>query len=350
MDLDAVTGELYGVPPSDFVTERDERAAQARRAGERQLADAIKRLRRPSAGAWLANLLVRERYEQVSELLAVGAELRQAQAHLANEDLRRLSKERRRVVASLAGDALELARDRGQTVSSAAARELETTLEAAMLDAGAAGELQAGRLSVALGYTGLGWAGSDVPFPPEASGTPVGSTRPDGSRLTGHANAEHANAEHANAEHANAEHANAEDANAEHANAEHANAEHANAEHANAEHANAGRANAGRAEHERLLAARAALKTAGTAVAEAGRDLEEHRGRAHEARRERDHQHQQVADLEERMAAARAGEQRAESQLRQAEKQLAEAERRARSAQDKLDKARAGLDLEGTTK
>jgi hypothetical protein len=315
MDLDAVTGELYGVPPSDFVTERDERAAQARRAGERQLADAIKRLRRPSAGAWLANLLVRERYEQVSELLAVGAELRQAQAHLANEDLRRLSKERRRVVASLAGDALELARDRGQTVSSAAARELETTLEAAMLDAGAAGELQAGRLSVALGYTGLGWAGSDVPFPPEASGTPVGSTRPDGSRLTGHANAEHANAEHANAEHANAEHA-----------------------------------NAGRAEHERLLAARAALKTAGTAVAEAGRDLEEHRGRAHEARRERDHQHQQVADLEERMAAARAGEQRAESQLRQAEKQLAEAERRARSAQDKLDKARAGLDLEGTTK
>jgi hypothetical protein len=315
MDLDAVTGELYGVPPSDFVTERDERAAQARRAGERQLADAIKRLRRPSAGAWLANLLVRERYEQVSELLAVGAELRQAQAHLANEDLRRLSKERRRVVASLAGDALELARDRGQTVSSAAARELETTLEAAMLDAGAAGELQAGRLSVALGYTGLGWAGSDVPFPPEASGTPVGSTRPDGSRLTGHANAEHANAEHANAE-----------------------------------HANAGRANAGRAEHERLLAARAALKTAGTAVAEAGRDLEEHRGRAHEARRERDHQHQQVADLEERMAAARAGEQRAESQLRQAEKQLAEAERRARSAQDKLDKARAGLDLEGTTK
>ena len=263
MDLDAVTGELYGVPPSDFVTERDERAAQARRAGERQLADAIKRLRRPSAGAWLANLLVRERYEQVSELLAVGAELRQAQAHLANEDLRRLSKERRRVVASLAGDALELARDRGQTVSSAAARELETTLEA-------------------------------------ASGTPVGSTRPDGSRLTGHANA--------------------------------------------------GRANAGRAEHERLLAARAALKTAGTAVAEAGRDLEEHRGRAHEARRERDHQHQQVADLEERMAAARAGEQRAESQLRQAEKQLAEAERRARSAQDKLDKARAGLDLEGTTK
>ena len=128
MDLDAVTGELYGVPPGDFVTERDERAAQARRAGERELADAIKRLRRPSAGAWLANLLVRERHEQVSELLAVGAELRQAQAHLANEDLRRLSKERRRVVASLAGDALELARDRGQTVSSAAARELEATL------------------------------------------------------------------------------------------------------------------------------------------------------------------------------------------------------------------------------
>jgi chromosome segregation ATPase len=83
-------------------------------------------------------------------------------------------------------------------------------------------------------------------------------------------------------------------------------------------------------------------------VAEAGQDLEEQRGRAQEARRERDRQHRQVAELEERMNAARAGEQQAESQLRQAEKQVAEAERRARSAQDKLDKARAGLDLEGT--
>ena len=114
MDLDAVADELFGLPPADFVAARDERAATARRAGERELAAAIKELRRPRVGAWLANLLVRERPDEVSELLAVGTELRQAQAHLAHEDLRRLSKERRRVVASLAADALELARDQAK--------------------------------------------------------------------------------------------------------------------------------------------------------------------------------------------------------------------------------------------
>ena len=155
---------------------RDERAATARRAGERELAAAIKELRRPRVGAWLANLLVRERPDEVSELLAVGTELRQAQAHLAHEDLRRLSKERRRVVASLAADALELARDRGQSVSDAAARELEATLEAAILDAGAAGQLEAGRLTVALGYAGLGWAGADGPLPAEAAVATGGAT------------------------------------------------------------------------------------------------------------------------------------------------------------------------------
>ncbi len=279
MDLDAVADELFGLPPADFVAARDERAATARRAGERELAAAIKELRRPRVGAWLANLLVRERPDEVSELLAVGTELRQAQAHLAHEDLRRLSKERRRVVASLAADALELARDRGQSVSDAAARELEATLEAAMLDAGAAGQLEAGRLTVALGYAGLGWAGADGPLPAEAAVATGGAT-----------------------------------------------------------------AEAGVATEDAALATpEAALATAEAALTEAERDLEEYRGRAQGARRERDRQHQQVADLEQRLSAARAGEQHAESELREAEDRLAEAERRARSLQDELELAKAGV-------
>jgi hypothetical protein len=299
MDLDAVTGELYGVAPGDFVEVRDERAAQARRAGERELAEAIKKLRRPSAGAWLANLLVRERHEQVSKLLAVGEELREAQARLANEDLRRLSKERRRAVASLAGEALELARERGQTVSSAAARELEATLEAALLDAAAADELEAGRLTVALGYTGLGWAGPDGALLEGPGGTPLGPPGPEQRRP-------------------------------------------------------GARTDAGKADNGGLVAARAALATAQAAVAAAGREVDEHRGQAQQALRERDRQHQKVADLEEQMTLARAGEQQAEHQLRhaqdrlgEAEDRLAEAEDRARSAQGELDKAKDGHTSEG---
>jgi hypothetical protein len=76
VDLDTVADELYGLPPDAFTPTRDTRAADARSAGDRGLAAAITKLRRPTTGAWLANLLARERSDQVSELLDLGAEMR----------------------------------------------------------------------------------------------------------------------------------------------------------------------------------------------------------------------------------------------------------------------------------
>ncbi|MGA3220105.1 MAG: hypothetical protein ABSE77_13685 [Acidimicrobiales bacterium] len=87
-----VADELYGLAPADFIAGRDARAAEARHSGDRELADAVKKLRRPSGGAWLANLLVRQRHEQVLDFLDLGAALRDAQARLAHDDLRKLSK------------------------------------------------------------------------------------------------------------------------------------------------------------------------------------------------------------------------------------------------------------------
>ncbi len=148
--------ELYGLTPGEFTSTRTARAAAARQAGNRELATAIKELRRPTTGAWLANLLERDRHEELLALLELGEETRRAHSKLDAEDLRRLSRQRRQVVAALSHDARRLARDVGLPVSDAVGRELEETLEAAFADPGASEAVRSGRLTTALNYSGLG--------------------------------------------------------------------------------------------------------------------------------------------------------------------------------------------------
>lgn len=162
MDLDDVADELYGLLPTEFTATRDRRSTEARQAGDRELAATIKRLKRPSVGAWLANLLVRRRGQEVERLLELGASLRDAQERLAGEQMRALSQQRQLVVLALVQEARGLARESGQAVSEATARELQETLEAALADPAAADALRAGRLTASLNYSGLGMAGGEA--------------------------------------------------------------------------------------------------------------------------------------------------------------------------------------------
>jgi hypothetical protein len=157
VDVEAVADELYGLPPGEFTATREARAAEARREGDREAAGAIRRLRRPTTGAWLANLLVRRDHDAVRELLELGAAMRQAHADLAGQELRRLAEQRHRLIAGLKADAGRLADDElGQPVNDANLAEVEATLEAASADPDAAIALRGGRLTVALRYSGLG--------------------------------------------------------------------------------------------------------------------------------------------------------------------------------------------------
>jgi hypothetical protein len=180
MDLDGVADELYGLVPGEFTRRRDARALEARKAGDRELAAAVKALRRPTTSAWLANALVRERPEHVADLVELGTAMRRAQADLAGADLRRLAKERHRVVAALAQEARGLAREVAEPVSSAAAKELTDTLEAVVFDTAAADALRSGRLTMALRYSGLGAVdptGAVRPYP--APSPPARPAAPD---------------------------------------------------------------------------------------------------------------------------------------------------------------------------
>lgn len=156
MDFDDAARTLYAVPPQHFVARRGALVADALREGNKSTAAALKQLRRPTAGAWLANLLTSERSAQIDALLVLGAQLRQAQRELSGPERRRLAQQRHEVIRALVADAGLLAREAGQPANAQSARELEQTLAAALADEGAADALRDGRLTASLRHTGFG--------------------------------------------------------------------------------------------------------------------------------------------------------------------------------------------------
>jgi hypothetical protein len=101
VDLDAVTDELYSLPPQEFTTTRGAREKEARAAGDRQLAAAIHLLPKPTTAAWLANQLVREHPDEIGRFLDLGVVLREATTTLRGEQLRELDQQKRRLVHAL---------------------------------------------------------------------------------------------------------------------------------------------------------------------------------------------------------------------------------------------------------
>ena len=150
---------LYALPPAEFTGARDAMAKQLRPA-DPALAAAVKALRRPSLAAWVVNLLVRREADQVGQVLAVGASLREAQANLDGEQLRALTRQRRQLTAAMTSQARRLAAEHGLRVTAAVAEQVEATLTAAMLDRAAGDAVSSGLLVAPLAPTGL--AGADL--------------------------------------------------------------------------------------------------------------------------------------------------------------------------------------------
>jgi len=154
--LAEVADELYGLPPGEFIATRDERARQAKSAGQREDSAAIRKLARPTTSAWLVNQLTRGAADQLGRLFEVAEALQQAQRTLAGDRLRELSGQRRQVVSDLLPVAARIAEEAGQVASGAVLEEVRATLEAALADQDARDAVRAGRLTKALAYAGLG--------------------------------------------------------------------------------------------------------------------------------------------------------------------------------------------------
>ncbi|WP_328393026.1 hypothetical protein OHS70_02185 [Streptomyces sp. NBC_00390] len=185
MDLESVADELYGLPPDEFVEARGRHAAAARRARDRELADRIGALRRPTQSAWTSNMFVRAHPEQVARMLQLGEGLRQAHQELDPGQLRTLSRQKHTVVGELARQARQLAADTGHPIGEAAQLELEATLHAALADPQAAQAWASGRLAKPLSATGFPAIPVTAPLPTAPRATTAAPSAPQRSSAGG---------------------------------------------------------------------------------------------------------------------------------------------------------------------
>ncbi|MFI5982466.1 hypothetical protein ACIBEA_16490 [Streptomyces sp. NPDC051555] len=102
MDVESVAVELYELRPLEFTAARDVFVAQARKAGDKQLAAAIGALRKPTVAVWAAGLLARRRRNEAHGLVQLGEALRTAHRTLDGQQLRKLSHDQHVVIGELA--------------------------------------------------------------------------------------------------------------------------------------------------------------------------------------------------------------------------------------------------------
>jgi hypothetical protein len=172
MDFDEAADELYAAQPGEFVATRTRLA----KAADPDLAKKIKELRKPSVSAWVVNMLPREAPEAVAAVLAAGSGLRAAWAgEPVAGDLAGWERQRHSAVADAVRTAGELAERHGQPFRENIRREVEETLQAAVVDEAVAAELRAGRLTKPhshVGFAAPGGLGPATPAPPPPKPAP----------------------------------------------------------------------------------------------------------------------------------------------------------------------------------
>jgi hypothetical protein len=77
--LDEATDDLYAADLDAFVAERTRLVRELRDSGDREAAEQIAKLKKPTVAAWALNQLARQRRRDVDLLLDAGHRLRQAQ-------------------------------------------------------------------------------------------------------------------------------------------------------------------------------------------------------------------------------------------------------------------------------
>lgn len=156
LHLRAAVEQLYAVPPARFTPLRSELVAEAKSAGERDLASSIGALRKPTVAAWAVNHFVREHGDEVDELRSFAALLREAQRTLDADQLRLLGRERAKRVDALADRIAEVAAQEGQRLGAGVAQEVRETLTALIADEQAEASVVTGSLVKSLSYSGFG--------------------------------------------------------------------------------------------------------------------------------------------------------------------------------------------------
>jgi hypothetical protein len=159
MAIDEIIDRLYGLPLAEFTAARNEAARELRKAGEREAAERVKALRKPTAAAGAVNRLVRERRGEVEQFLQAALALRDAQFS-GKGDLATATRQEHEALGRLLAIGGEAVRQ---------------TLLAAAVDDDAAQQLREARLERELEPRGFGTL---LAHAPPAAVMPAGTTAP----------------------------------------------------------------------------------------------------------------------------------------------------------------------------
>lgn len=171
---------LYGLPLDEFTPARDALAKELRGSGERDAADWVKALKKPSATAWIVNQLARTQARDAKRVRDSGDAVRAAQERaLAGKgeqgELGATTREYGAAMQALLDKAPGLLDSQGHSPSATTLERAAETLRAIATDDEARAGFAAGRLTRERQAAGLGFALADTgePAPRESKAKPA---------------------------------------------------------------------------------------------------------------------------------------------------------------------------------
>lgn len=158
---------LYQAPPEEFVAARDALSRELRAEGDRESAARVKKLRRPSAAAWVINRVSADNPEGTRDFVIASEELSEAQqrvlaGEVGGDELRQAAARERAAMDRYLAEARTIAAGRGGNIEVVMERVAET-LRAVGSDADLRGRVLRGRVEKEQSAATVGLpAGMDV--------------------------------------------------------------------------------------------------------------------------------------------------------------------------------------------
>ncbi len=154
IDLETELDRLYSLPAAEFVAARNELAKRLRSAGDRDAADRVKKLSKPSVTAWAVNQLAFRARSELEGLKAAGEQVRAA--HLAGpREQQAAAKARRDAISNLRVIAEVALQEVGVTPGRSHRQRISQTLEVLSSQTAEEESQPAGRLSTDLEPAGF---------------------------------------------------------------------------------------------------------------------------------------------------------------------------------------------------
>jgi hypothetical protein len=171
--LEREIDRLFELPLDEFTPGRNELARRLKQDGNKEAAEQVQALAKPSVPTWAINQLARLEKAKVKALLQAGATLRKAQEQALTggraDTLRTAQAEERQTVRDLTRRAEEILKESGRPASRAIIERISSTLAAAAVTEPARTALKAGRLTSEVKVSGFdALAGIELPAEPPA--------------------------------------------------------------------------------------------------------------------------------------------------------------------------------------